>query len=83
MPLLTDKYCNRGSIVHPHLKAIWNEPSTIADSATGLRKLLETTNENLRTLHELGQDFFELQPSNGVLAVRQNECGITQAVGAG
>ena len=50
--LLTDRYENKRSIVNAHLKAIWSQPSIKAESGSALRKLLETTNENLRALEE-------------------------------
>ena len=50
--LLTDRYENKRSIVNAHLKAIWSQPSIKTESGSALRKLLETTNENLRALQE-------------------------------
>ena len=53
--LLHERYENKRSIVQAHLQAIWSQCSLKSESSTGLRKLLETTNENLRALTELGQ----------------------------
>ena len=55
MRLLAERYDNKRSIVQAHLKAIWSQSAIKTESASGLRKLLETTNENLRALKELGQ----------------------------
>ena len=55
MGLLSDRYANKRSIVQAHLQSIWTQPSMKVESATGLRKLLEVTNEHLRSLKELGQ----------------------------
>ena len=55
MGLLTDRYANKRSIVQAHLQSIWSQPSMKVESASGLRKLLEVTNEHLRSLNELGQ----------------------------
>ena len=52
--LLTDRYANKRSIVQAHL-SIWSQSSMKVESASGLRKLLEVTNEHLRSLKELGQ----------------------------
>ena len=62
MRLLTDRYDNRRSIVHAHLKVIWTQPCIKTESAIGLRKLLETTTEHLRALEELGQDISSWDP---------------------
>ena len=53
--LLTDRYANKRSIVQAHLQSIWSQSSMKVESASGLRKLLEVTNEHLRSLKELGQ----------------------------
>ena len=53
--LLHDRFENRRSIVQAHLQAIWSQSSLRTESSIGLRKLLETTNENLRALKELEQ----------------------------
>ena len=53
--LLHERYENKRSLVQAHLQAIWSQGSLKSESSTGLRKLLETTNENLRALTELGQ----------------------------
>ena len=55
MKLLEDRYANKRSIVQAHLQAIWTQSSMKVESASSLRKLLETTNEHLRSLKELGQ----------------------------
>ena len=38
-----------------HLKVIWSQPSMKCESGLVLRKILETTNEHLRALEELGE----------------------------
>ena len=38
-----------------HLKVIWSQPSIKCESGLGLRKILETTNEHLRALEEVGE----------------------------
>ena len=53
--LLQERYENKRSIVQAHLQIIWSQPSMKMESSTGLRKILETTNEHLRALAELGQ----------------------------
>ena len=53
--LLRERYENKRSIVQAHLQAIWSQCSLKSESSNGLRKLLETTNQNLRALTELGQ----------------------------
>ena len=53
--LLKDRYENERSIIQAHLQAIWSQPVLKTESAFGLRKLLELSNEHLRTLVELGQ----------------------------
>ena len=53
--ILTDRYANKRSIVQAHLQSIWSQSSMKVESASGLRKLLEVTNEHLRSLKELGQ----------------------------
>ena len=60
--LLTERYDNKRSIVHAHLKAIWSQSPIKTESASALRKLLETTNEHLRALHELGQPIEHWDP---------------------
>ena len=55
MKLLHERYENKRCIVQAHLKAIWTQPSMRSESAVGLRKILETTNEHLRALAELGE----------------------------
>ena len=53
--LLRDRYDNKRCIVQAHLQAIWNQSTMKSESASNLRKLLETTNEHLRALKDLGQ----------------------------
>ena len=53
--LLHEHYENKRSIVQAYLQAIWSQGSLKSESSTCLRKLLETTNENIRALTELGQ----------------------------
>ena len=53
--LLRDRYDNKRCIVQAHLQAIWNQSAMKSESASNLRKLLETTNEHLRALKDLGQ----------------------------
>ena len=54
---LTDRYANKRSIVRAHLQSNWSQSSMKVESASasGLRKLLEVTNEHRRSLKELGQ----------------------------
>ena len=53
--LLRERYENKRCIVQAHLKAIWSQPVMKGESGIGLRKILETTNEHLRALQELGE----------------------------
>ena len=53
--LLKDRFENKRSIIQAHLQAIWSQPVLKTESALGLRKFLELTNEHLRALVELGQ----------------------------
>ena len=55
MKLLHERYENKRCIVQAHLKAIWTQPPMRNESAVDLRKILETTNEHLRTFAELGE----------------------------
>ena len=55
MQLLQERYENKRCIVQAHLKAIWTQPCLKNESASGLRKILETTTEHLRALTELGE----------------------------
>ena len=55
LTLLKHRYENERSIIQAHLQAIWSQPVLKTESALGLRKLLELTNEHLRALVELGQ----------------------------
>ena len=55
MKLLHERYENKRCIVQAHLKAIWTQPPMRNESAVGLRKILETTNEHLRSLAELDE----------------------------
>ena len=50
--LLTERYENIRSIVNAHLKAICSQAYFYTESGSAQRKLLETTNENLRALEE-------------------------------
>ena len=55
LTLLKDRYENKRSIIQTHLQAYWSQPVLKTESAPGLRKLLELTNEHIRALVELGQ----------------------------
>ena len=55
LTLLRDRYENKRCIVQAHLKVIWSQPSMKCESGLGMRKILETTNEHLRALKELGE----------------------------
>ena len=55
MRWLQERYENKRSIVPAHLQVNWSQPSMKTESAFGLRKILETSNEHLRALAELGQ----------------------------
>ena len=55
MHLLQERYDNKRSIVQAHLQIIWSQPSIKMESSSDLRKILETTNEHLRALADLGQ----------------------------
>ena len=55
LTLLKDRYENKRSIIQAHLQAIRSQPVLKTESALGLRKLLELTNEHLRAPVELGQ----------------------------
>ena len=55
MDLLIERYENKRSVVQAHFQKIWGQPNMRSESATGLRKILETTNEHLRALRELRQ----------------------------
>ena len=55
LTLLRDRYGNKRCIVQAHLKVIWSQPSIKCESGLGLRKILETTNEHLRALEEVGE----------------------------
>ena len=52
---LHERHENKRSMVQAHLPGIWSQGSLKSESSTGLRKLLETTNENLRAVTELRQ----------------------------
>ena len=54
LTLLKNQYEKR-SIIQAHLQAIWSQPVLKTESALGLRKFLELTDEHLRALVELGQ----------------------------
>ncbi len=53
--LLKQRYENKWNIVQAHLQTVWNQSPMKRESASGLRKLLETTNKHLRALNDLGQ----------------------------
>ena len=55
MQLLQERYENKRSIVQAHLQIIWSHFSMKMESSSGLRKILETTNQHLRYLPELSQ----------------------------
>ena len=55
MQLLQERYENKRSILQAHLQIIWSHSSMKMESSSGLRKILETTNQHLRYLAELGQ----------------------------
>ena len=55
MKLLHERYENKRCIVQAHLKAIWTQLPMLKESAVGLRKTSEITNEHLRALAELGE----------------------------
>ena len=53
--LSKNRYEKKRSIILPHLQAIGSQPVSKTESALGLRKHLELTNEHLRALDKLGQ----------------------------
>ena len=55
MDLLIERYENKRSIVQAHLQKNWGQRNMRLESAAGLRKILETTNEHLPAFRELGQ----------------------------
>ena len=55
MQLLQERYENKRSIDQARLQLIWSQPSMKLESSSGLRKILETTNEHLRAQAKLGQ----------------------------
>ncbi len=46
------RYENKRSIVQAHLQTVGNQSAMKVESASGLRKLWETTNEHLRAVNE-------------------------------
>ncbi|CAG7696131.1 unnamed protein product, partial [Allacma fusca] len=53
--LLTNRYENRRELVFAHIKRLTMQSSLQAESASGLRELVDTTNECMRTLEILDQ----------------------------
>ena len=52
---LKERYDNTRSIIRAHLKALSSFPPVETDSAMVLRKLLETSNDHVRSLESLGE----------------------------
>ena len=55
MQLLQERYENKPSIVQAHLQIILSQPSLKMESSSGFQKILDTTNELLNPLADLGQ----------------------------
>ena len=53
--LLKHCYENKRSLVQAPLHRVWNQSAMKVESASGLRKLLEATNEPPRALNDLEQ----------------------------
>ena len=66
MQLLQEHYGTKRGIVQAHMQIIWSQPSMEMESSYGLRKIWESTNEQLRVLIDL------VQPVS-FLASRPNE----------
>ena len=50
--LLKQRYENNRSIVQAHVQTVWKQSAMKVESASGLCKLLGTTNEHLRALND-------------------------------
>ena len=55
MKLLHERYENKRCKGQAHLRAIWTQLLMRGESAVGLGKIRETTNEHLRILAEVGE----------------------------